>query len=80
MGHRFSGALAYADDLTLLSPIRSFVVALVGECERYAIELDIMLMVARVNYYILKGGTVVQLKNVYKSMVNMLISLKGRFI
>ena len=42
MGHRFSGALVYADNLTLLSPIRSFLVALVGECERYAAEFEIM--------------------------------------
>ena len=35
-------ALAYADDLTLLSPSRSRVATLVGECERYAAEFDIM--------------------------------------
>ena len=38
----FSGALAYADDLTLLSPSRSGLATLVGVCERYATEFDIM--------------------------------------
>ena len=35
MGHNFSGELAYADDLPLLSPSRSSLTILVKECEKY---------------------------------------------
>ena len=42
MGHRFSGALAYADDITLLSPSRSGMAILVKVCEKYAAEYDII--------------------------------------
>ena len=42
MGHRYSGALAYADDITLLSPSKSGLTILVDECERYAAEYDIL--------------------------------------
>ena len=42
MGHQFSGALAYADDITLLSPSRSGLAILVKECEKYAAVYDII--------------------------------------
>ena len=42
MGHRFSGALAYADDITLLSPSRLGMAILVNVCEKYAAEYDII--------------------------------------
>ena len=42
MGHHFSGALAYADDIILLSPSRSGLAILVKECEKYAVEYDII--------------------------------------
>ena len=42
MGHRYGGALAYADDLTLLSPSKSGLAILIHECEKYAAEYDIL--------------------------------------
>ena len=42
MGHHFSGTLAYAGDITLLSPIRSGMAILVKVCEKYAAEYDII--------------------------------------
>ena len=56
MGHRFGGALAYADDITLLSPSRSCMAILVKVCEKYAA----FLIVKRVNYCILQVDIVVQ--------------------
>ena len=60
MGHRLSGALAYADDITLLSPSRSGMAILVKVCEKYAAEYDIILVVKRVNYCILEVDIFVQ--------------------
>ena len=42
MGNPFTGALAYADDITLLAPCRSALSILVTVCEKYASELDIL--------------------------------------
>ena len=42
MGHHFSGVLAYADDITLLSPSRSGMAILVKVCEKCAAEYDII--------------------------------------
>ena len=42
IGHRYSGAFAYADDLTLLSPSRYGFSVLISECEKYAAEYDIL--------------------------------------
>ena len=55
MGHRFSGALAYADDITLLSLSRSGMVILVKVC-----EMASLLLVKRVNYCISEVDIVVQ--------------------
>ena len=60
MGHRFSGVLAYADDITLLLPGRSGMAILVKVCEKYAAEYDIIFIVKRVNYCILEVDIVVQ--------------------
>ena len=60
MGHRFSGALAYADDITLMSPSRSGMAILVKVCEKYAVEYDIIFNSKKVNYYILEVDIVVQ--------------------
>ena len=49
MGHHFSGALVYADDITVLYASRSGLAILVKECERYAAEYDIILIVKRFN-------------------------------
>ena len=42
MGSRFVGALAYADDITLLAPCKSALSILIRVCENYAAEYDIM--------------------------------------
>ena len=42
MGHHFSDTLAYADDITLLSPSRSGLAILVKECQKYTGEYDII--------------------------------------
>ena len=42
MGHHFRDALAYADDIILLSPNQSGLAILVQECEKYVVEYDII--------------------------------------
>ena len=42
MGSRFTGALAYAVDLTLLAPYKLALSILFSVCEKYASELDII--------------------------------------
>ena len=42
MGSRFTGTLAYADDITLLAPCKSVLPILVSVCEKYASEFDIL--------------------------------------
>ena len=42
MGSRFVRVLAYADDITLLVPCKSSLSILIGVCENYAAEYDIM--------------------------------------
>ena len=42
MGGHFTGALAYADDITLLSPSMSGVRVLSKVCEEYATDLDVI--------------------------------------
>ena len=42
MGSRFTGALAYADDITLLAPCKSVLSILVSVFKKYASELDIL--------------------------------------
>ena len=42
MGSRFTGALAYAVDITLLAPYKLALSILFSVCEKYASELDII--------------------------------------
>ena len=42
MGCRFTGALAYADDITLLAPCKSTLSIIIDVCEQYAAEFDIL--------------------------------------
>ena len=42
MSSRFTGALAYADGITLLAPCKSALSILVSVCEKYASEFDIL--------------------------------------
>ena len=41
MGSRFTGSLAYADDITLLAPCKSALSILISVCEDYAAGYDI---------------------------------------
>ena len=42
MGCRFTGAQAYADDITLLAPCKSALSIMIDVCEQYAAEFDIL--------------------------------------
>ena len=42
MDSRFTGALAYADDITLLVPCKSGLSMLIDVCKKYAAEYDIL--------------------------------------
>ena len=42
MGSRFTGALAYADDITLLAPCKAALSILISVCEDYVAEYDII--------------------------------------
>jgi hypothetical protein len=52
VGSIFAGALAYADDLTLLSHTPRAMRTLLSICENYASEFDIFLMVQNPNVYL----------------------------
>ena len=41
-GCRFTGALAYADDITLLAPCKSALSIMIDVCEQYTAEFDIL--------------------------------------
>ena len=51
MGRYFTGALAYADDITLLSPSMSGLRTLSKVCEEYAIEFDVTFNGKQVSCY-----------------------------
>ena len=42
MGRRFTGALAYADDIILLAPCKSALSIMIDVCQQYAAEFDIL--------------------------------------
>ena len=55
MGSRFTGALPYADDITMLIPCRSALSILVTVCEKYASELYILLNGSKSKLIFFKG-------------------------
>ena len=55
MGSRFAGALAYADDITLLAPCKSALSILVSVCEKYASEFDILFNGSKSKLLFFKG-------------------------
>ena len=55
MGSRFTGALAYADDITLLAPCKSALSILVCVCEKYASEFDILFNGSKSKLLFFKG-------------------------
>ena len=54
MGSRFAGALAYADDITLLAPCKSALSILLSVCEKYASKFDILFKGSKANSYFSK--------------------------
>ena len=59
IGSRFTGALAYADDMivdiTLLAPCKSALSILVSVCEKYASEFDILFNGSKSKLLFFKG-------------------------
>ena len=55
MGSHFTGALAYADDITLLAPCKPTLSILVTVCEKNASELDILLNGSKSKLLLIKG-------------------------
>ena len=55
MSSRFTGALAYADDITLLAPCKLALSILVSICEKYASEFDILFNGSKSKLLIFKG-------------------------
>ena len=63
MGHHFSGALAYADEITLLSQSRSGLAILVKECKNYAADYDINFTNKKSKLFHFRGGHCCIIKN-----------------
>ena len=55
MGCRFTGALAYADDITLLAPWKSALSLMIDVCEQYAAEFDILFNGSKSKLLFFKG-------------------------
>ena len=55
MGSRFTGALAYADGITLLAPCKSALLILVSVCEKYASEFDVLFSGSKSKLLFFKG-------------------------
>ena len=64
MGCRFMGALAYADDITLLAPCKFALSIMIDVCEQYASEFDILFNGSKINCYFLKVDMLVLLPKV----------------
>ena len=68
MGSRFVGALAYADDITLLALCKSALSILIRVCENYAAEFDILFNGNKSKLLFFKGRSSVMMPS--KIMVN----------
>ena len=68
MGSRFVGALAYADDITLLAPCKSALSILISVCENCAAEYDIVFNVDKSKLLFFKGRFSVMMRS--EIMVN----------
>ena len=55
MGSCFTGALAYADDITLLAPCKSALSILISVCEDYAAEYDVIFYMNKIKLLYIKG-------------------------
>ena len=54
MGCRFTGALAYADDITLLVPCKSALSIMIDVCEHNAAEFDMLFNGSKSKFYFLR--------------------------
>ena len=68
MGCRFVGALAHADDITLLAPCKSAHSILISDCENYAAEYDNMFNGNKSKLLLFKGRSSVMVPS--EIMVN----------
>ena len=64
MSCRFTGALAYANDITLLAPCKSALSTMIDVCEQYAAELDILFNSSKSKLLFLKVDMLVLLHQV----------------
>ena len=55
MGCRFTGALAYADDITLLAPCKSALSIMIDVCAQYAAGFDILFNGSKIKLLFFKG-------------------------
>ena len=55
MGCRFTGALAYADNITLLAPCKSALSIMIDVCVQYAAEFDILFNGSKIKLLFFKG-------------------------
>ena len=60
MGSSFTGAFAYADDITLLAPCKSALPILVSVCEKYASEFYMLFNGSKSKLLIFKGSLLME--------------------
>ena len=68
MGGHYAGALAYADDIILISPSMTGLWKMSSICEQYASEYDILFNGSRVSYYFSNAVVVMCLWNFIKTI------------
>ena len=66
MGCRFTGALAYADDITLLATCKSTLSIMIDVCEQYVAEFDILFNGSKINLVLLKVDMLVPLPPIFR--------------
>lgn len=47
IGHTFAGVLNYADDVTLLAPTYDTTMQMLRECEKFADNFDVLIIIAK---------------------------------
>ena len=68
----FTGALAYADDITLLAPCKSALSLMIDVCEQYAAEFDILFNGSKSKLLFFKGR--------YASTITSSIMVNGEIV
>ena len=72
IGGHFIGSLAYADDVTLVAPIRSGIRTLINVCEQFALDYDITFNGTKSQLMFLKVDFLMFLLVAFMLMDNML--------